>query len=457
MNKPLLKIEKEKELLALMICKPESCIEISQQIPNEMISDKHREIFKAISELKEPDSSSIVFVLQKFDYTNVKEILDLSSTILPNVSLRISEFYDISDSINADNLLSGLLEKSKKSLLGLDILSDLKNKVDEELSKYSQFEKTFTFDESLDEIIARIESSITKDNATKLNSFPSFNTATGGLYPGNLTAIAGAFKNGKTSFALNLILDLAAQNIPSAIFSLEMSRKEVEDKIISFKSGISYEKIRNPQRLEVEEQKELLRFRHNNKNSNEKLFIYDKIFTMSGIETTVRKLKAKYDLKVLMLDYIGLVKSISKNRNPESREREISMLSNSLKILAKETDTIIFVLSQLNRSGIREASSFNLAESIALARDCDFLFTIFKPDVHGYNNVKIGNRTLEIGPNDFIVTLDSSRHSQAGKQFVLRLSLDGEMKEIETRFDNSYMSKDQVPASYYESEEHPFL
>jgi len=148
-------------------------------------------------------------------------------------------------------------------------------------------------------------------------------------------------------------------------------------------------------------------------------------------------------VKVILIDYLGLIKTTAKNI--ENREREISHLSNSLKILAKETETVIFVLSQLNRSGIKEASSINLAESIALARESDFLFTIYKPDVEKYKKITMDGREIPINESNFIVKLDSSRHTQSGKEFLLELSESGKMREIETRYDLSYLNSVSEP------------
>jgi replicative DNA helicase len=237
-------------------------------------------------------------------------------------------------------------------------------------------------------------------------------------------------------------LDIAGQNIPSAIFSLEMSKSEIEEKILSYKTGITYEKIRNPQRLSEDEKLSMNKFLSKGKNS-ERLFLFDRKFTLSEIESTIKGLSKREKVKAILVDYLGLIKPTAKNI--DSREREISHLSNSLKILAKETETIIFVLSQLNRSGIKEASSINLAESIALARESDFLFTIYKPEASGYNKIKMNNKEISINENNFIVKLDSSRHTPSGKEFLLELSYSGKMKEIETRYDLTYLNEVREP------------
>lgn len=456
MNKQQMKVEKEKELLALMFMNPNLTPEIFDKISLDMVSEIHSELFKTLKESKELDQAGVLWQLKKFNYPHQREVLELTTSILPNHSLRIAEYFDLCDSIYADNFLTESLEKSKNTFLGLEVLSELQRKIEQELSKYSRFDAASTFDKNLDDVISRIELRVNNDNNIKTNSFPSLNTATGGLNGGNLVGIAGAYKNGKTTFAMNVLLDLVKQGLPSVIISLEMSKSEVEDKVLAIKSGVCYEKIRNPHRLDREDIRSLLKFKEDYQKTNEKLFIYDRILSITEIENVTKRLKSKYNLQIVMLDYIGLVKSISRYKNNESREREISMLSNNLKLLAKETDTIIFVLSQLNRNGIKEASSFNLAESLALARDCDFLFTIFKPEISGFDKISIDGREVTISENDFVVKLDSSRHSASGKQFLLKLEKSGRMKETETRFDNSYMDRDKILTNFYELDEQIF-
>jgi replicative DNA helicase len=440
MNKQKHKIEKEKELLALVVADPQNLDEMFGKISLDMFTDEHQAIFDALFKLELLNSYDAVWQLKKMNYTGVSEILKLSTSLPPDITGRIKEFFDICDSIKADQFLTDALEESQNSLLGLDTLVGLKKNVDSELDKYSRFQKPLSFNDSLEGIIQRVENRTKQSDSIKTVSFPSFNTATGGLNEGNLVGIAGAFKNGKTTFGLNLVLDIANQNIPTAIFSLEMTKAEIEEKILSYKTGIPCEKIRNPQRLSDDEKLTIAHFYGSKRNFNERLFVFDKSFTISEIESRVKELKRQENLKIVLIDYLGLIKSSAKNS--ESREREISQLSNSLKILAKETDTIVFVLSQLNRSGIKEASSVNLAESIALARESDFLFTIYKPTLSGLEGImKKDKEKITFNENHFLVKLDSSRHTTGGKEFLLSLSECGMMKETQTQYDNSYLEQ----------------
>ena len=91
-------------------------------------------------------------------------------------------------------------------------------------------------------------------------------------------------------------------------------------------------------------------------------------------------------------------------------------MSHSLRT-CKRDNTVIIVLSQLNRSGIKDASSINLAESIALARESDFLFTIYKPELSGYHKIKIDGRDIPIDKNSFMVNWIIQTYTETEKNF----------------------------------------
>lgn len=438
MDKEQIRENKELQILASIYKFPEIANDVFNKISIDMISKQHQTLFQSLADKENLDDDAILWELELSGY-EVDFIKTVANRLNGKYEILIKEHIEIANSIKVDTLLSEALKESKNSIIGGEILSNLKKQIESELLTYRRFDRPVSFNDSLERIIQRLQDRTLKSDSIKTKSFPSFNTATGGLNEGNLIGIAGAFKNGKTTFGLNLVLDIAGQNIPSVIFSLEMTKSEIEEKILAYRTGIPYGKIRNPQRLNDDEKLKIAHFYGVKRNFNEKLFLFDKVFSLAEIESKVIELSKQYGVKIVLVDYLGLIKSTSKNS--DSREREISQLSNSLKILAKETDTVIFVLSQLNRSGIKEASSINLAESIALARESDFLFTIYKPELSGFNKIKINGKELSIGENDFVVKLDSSRHTQSGNQFLLSLTECGEMKEIQTQFDNSYLNR----------------
>jgi len=435
MDKVNLKIEKEIELIGYLLNNPNLKDELFAKISVEKISKEFQGIFVEISQTKNLDKIALIHILKKNNFAKLSEALQAGYAGEGLLERRIQEFYEISDSITTEHILNELLTESKESFKGLALLTEAKERIEDELEKYNRFESEITFAESLEGILERMNNRFDKSDSIKTNHFYAMDKATTGFNPGNLVGIAGAYKNGKTTFGLNAILNIASQNIPTAIFSLEMSLAEIEDKILAYKSNVKYESIRNPKLLTPEDKKALSSVKN---KSNEKLFIFDKVFTMNEIEAKIKNLVKRHGVKVILIDYLGLIKSVSKYKNAESREREMSQISNSLKIIAKETETIIFVLAQLNRSGIKDATSGNLAESLGLARDSDIVFTIRRigEDVKLMSELKTINingksyPATSIDANDFLVKLDSSRHSKAGCSFLIRLNEAGRFTEL---------------------------
>jgi len=463
MNKLELKIEKELEFLGYMISSPGLASELFSKVPVELISKDFQTVFEEIKEQKNLDKISILHILRKSNFPKLSEVLSIGrqSTGEGFLERRIQEFYEITDSIKTENIFTDLLKMSREQLTGLSLLTESKELIEKELEKYNRFDKEITFSESIDSIIERMEKRNTKNDSIKTRNFPAFNSATTGLNEGNLIGIAGAFKNGKTTFALNVALDLASQNIPTAIFSLEMSMSEIQDKILAYKSEIKYEALRDPKQLSEIERANLNKALNKLKSKSERLFLFDRLFSLAEIEAKIKYLAKWENVKVIMIDYIGLIKSVSKFKNVENRERELSQISQSLKIIAKETNTAIFILAQLNRTGIKDATSGNLAESLGLARDCDFLFTIKKladENFGNYQKIKLNGKELatSLTENDFVVKLDSSRHTKGGNSFVVRLDESGRFNELMISYaeapQRQQTAKRNEPYNYFENQ-----
>ena len=182
----------------------------------------------------------------------------------------------------------------------MEILEYTKEEIENELRNLPSFIEPETFNDSINSIIDRLENRFKKGDLYKTNLIASFNTATGGISEGNLIGIAGAYKNGKTTFGLNLILDFAAQSIPIAIYSLEMTKNEIQEKILSYKTGIDYEKIREPKKLNKDETLKIARFK-STVNENEKIFIQDAEIKLSEIENSVKKLSKENEVNKVQM------------------------------------------------------------------------------------------------------------------------------------------------------------
>jgi replicative DNA helicase len=140
---------------------------------------------------------------------------------------------------------------------------------------------------------------------------------------------------GKTSFAMNIVEAVATQGYTCAVFSLEMGKEQLSQRMMCSVAGVSMEsalkgKMNKTEWLKIAKAREIL--------SNAKIFIDDSsLITAEQILSKCRRLKKKSGLDFVMIDYIQLM-TPDKSRNSDSRQNEISEISRSLKILAKEVN-----------------------------------------------------------------------------------------------------------------------
>lgn len=439
------KVFVESQIIGAIIGNP-SLIEIASKILTEKSFTKsHSKIFTFICSLNRDKNLSQNIIIDNLAQTKF-EIIDLFPYVYDTdivneekLQARIKYLCDLNLSIIAENKLLANLQKVKTSEDGFDSLVELRNDIDSLLETKDRFRKEKNLAESLSDIFSGIESERNGegDSLTSLH-FPSFNHCTKGLLPGNLITVAGCWKNGKSTFALNLILDIAfKENVPVGIFSLEMSKKEIERKILSMFSNIGYEKLRNPKSL-TESELEQLKQIAVKKFSASKIYLNYKILNSENeIRAIAKNWINKFGVKIILIDYIGLIKTSQKGKSLENRERELSFISQFLKHTAIELNIPIISVAQLNRAGLMNPSSENLAESIGIARDSDFIFTIYKPITKNNEmKIKIGSKEIPIKENYFIVKLADSRHTLSGKKFILELNNSGNFRELATEYEN---------------------
>ena len=210
-----------------------------------------------------------------------------------------------------------------------------------------------------------------------LTSIDVLNNQTNGWQKSNLIVVGARPGVGKTSFALDCVLTPALKQIPCAFFSLEMKNSELAGKILSAISNMPVQKINNKR---VNNYDVDLLERDGQILDGIPLYIDDKTFTLEDLKTKARKLKREKGIQLLVIDYLQLMKG-EKGGN---REGEISHISRSLKMLAKELDIPIMALSQLNRLSTARQSYkpmlSDLRESGAIEQDADMVVLLLRPE-----------------------------------------------------------------------------
>ena len=217
-----------------------------------------------------------------------------------------------------------------------------------------------------------------------MTGFTGLDKLLGGMQPADLLILAARPSMGKTALALNIARNCAVQyNKAVAVFSLEMNSIQLVTRLISSESLITSERLREGN-LNEKEYEQLV---NNVTKLDEASMFIDETAQLSTFELRAkcRRLKANYDIKLILIDYLQLMQSSSGKGN---REQEISSISRSIKSLAKELEVPIIALSQLSRSvehreGDNKPRLSDLRESGAIEQDADVVMFIYRPDYYG--------------------------------------------------------------------------
>lgn len=214
--------------------------------------------------------------------------------------------------------------------------------------------------------------------------FDELDKITSGFQRADMIVIAARPGMGKTAFVLSIARNIAVDfNRPVAVFSLEMSSEQLVMRLIASESEIPSDKLRRGDLEEHEYQQIHSRIK---KLSAAPLFIDDTpALTIFELRAKCRRLKAQYNVELIIIDYLQLM---SAGTDKGNREQEISTISRSVKSIAKELDVPIIALSQLSRAvesrgGDKRPILSDLRESGAIEQDADIVSFIYRPEYYG--------------------------------------------------------------------------
>lgn len=261
--------------------------------------------------------------------------------------------------------------------------------------------------------------------------FTDFDDKTAGLQNGELIIIAGRPSMGKTTFAMNIAENIAIkQQLPIAIFSMEMPGEQLILRMLSSLGRINQQRVRtgqleDPDWASLTSSVAIL--------STTKLFIDDTpALTPTEIRAKARRLKREHGLGLIVIDYLQLMQV---SGQADNRVAVISEISRSLKSLARELDLPVIALSQLNRNlesrPNKRPLMSDLRESGSIEQDADLIVFIYRDEVYNENSTDKGKAEIIIG---------KQRNGPIG---TVHLTFLGEY----TRFDNYAENTYGVPLS----------
>ena len=232
-----------------------------------------------------------------------------------------------------------------------------------------------------------------KGNITGLETgFRDLDAKTAGLQKSDLILVAARPAMGKTAFVLNIAEYVALHsNSTIALFSLEMSKEQLVKRMLAMNSMVDSQKIRTGD-LEDDDWDKLVGSVRKIGNSN--LVIDDTSgITASELRSKCRKLKIEQGLDLVIIDYLQLMTGAGK-RKSDSRQQEISDISRSLKVMARELNVPVIALSQLSRAvesrPDKRPMLSDLRESGAIEQDADIVMFIYRDEYYNPDSEKKG-------------------------------------------------------------------
>ena len=385
-------LESEQALLGCLILDPNIQFEILSSIKEEdFYTESHKYIFNAMLNLvnqnQTVDLVTLTDALEKQGVlSNVggMEYIAQLTSVIPS-SANYKRYFDI---VTRDSLLRKLIVGSS------DIIDNCMQSTDKD-GALSYAEKTIfdlgTESENKDmvkigtvipDVMTRLDE-LTKDKNSARGiktQFRGLDNLLNGVHNSDLMILAARPAVGKTSFAMNIIENIALQGYSCAVFSLEMSKEQLVQRMMCSVAGVSMSNaskgiMSQADWLKIVKAKKLL--------SNAKIYIDDSaLISPSQILSKCRRLKRKGGLDIVMIDYIQLMTS-NTSRKSDNRQNEIAEISRSLKILAKEVNVPVLALSQLSRaveSRKGRPMLSDLRESGAIEQDADIVMFIHRPD-----------------------------------------------------------------------------
>lgn len=383
---------------ALMIDKDAYSVICEMLYPESFYEPRNQKVYQAIRELEMREQPVDVWTVTEQlakqgdleDVGGPAYVTELSSRIVSSANIEYHARI-VAQKFLARQLISYASFIETKALDETIDVDDLMQEAEGSLFELSQknMKKDYT---QIDPVIKTALDVIQKAAANKdgLTGVPTgyhkLDDITSGWQPSDLIIVAGRPAMGKTSFALSMAKNIAADyQKPMAFFSLEMSNTQLVNRLISNVCEIQGSKILNGQ-LHPDEWTRL--DKHINNLLGAPLYIDDTPgLSVFELRTKARRLVREHGVEIIMIDYLQLMNA--NGMRFSSRQEEVSTISRSLKGLAKELNIPIIALSQLNRGvesregleGKRPQLS-DLRESGAIEQDADMVLFVHRPEYY---------------------------------------------------------------------------
>ena len=397
----------EAAILGSMIFDAEALIASSEFLrPDDFYRVDYRLIFQALLDLNSKGSPvDLITLKSKLQEMEVLEkiggavaLSGLVSTV--STSANIKEYIKIvADRAIQRKLIAASNDISNESFAGAKPVDSILDDAQSIIFSIAQNRNSMGFTHINDALLASIE---IIEKAHKLGSkitgvesgFTDLDLKTAGFHPSDFILIAARPSMGKTAMALNILANAAVRKgVPSAIFSLEMSKEQLANRLIAAEARIDANKLRTGQ-LDPSDWDDIAAAI--GPLSKAPLYIDDTPgISIPQLRSKCRKLKMEHGLELIVVDYLQLMtgSAVASGRF-ESRQQEISEISRSLKAIAREMQAPVIALSQLSRAPEARADRrpilSDLRESGAIEQDADLVCFIYRDEYYNPETEKVG-------------------------------------------------------------------
>lgn len=385
----------ERALLGAIMLRPDVMHDVSVTVyPESFFADKHRDIYRAILDVfSKGNPIDLLTVTEKLRDKGVLERVGGASYItelIESVPAAGNASY-YAQAVQSKSMLRGLIHAADDiAEIGFSNPEDVDEALDKAEKKIFQVtqsptaQKFIPIKDTLGEAWERLEHlHNTKDEIRGVRTgYPGLDNLLAGFQKSDLIILAARPSMGKTSLALDLARNAATKyNTPVGIFSLEMSSQQLVDRMVAAESKVDAWKLRTG-RLSSDEEFSLVQDALG-RLGEAPIYIDDQPGNnILKMRSSARRLKNEYGLGLLVVDYLQLMIPTN-SRASDSMVQQVTEISRSLKILARELDIPVIALSQLSRAveqrGGRPRLS-DLRDSGSIEQDADVVMFIHRED-----------------------------------------------------------------------------
>lgn len=454
-------LEAEQSVLCAAMIDQEASVNILSRLSDkDFYSESHQEIYKAMLSLYN-QNKPIDFVTIS-DYLQTKDKLRAIGgvsylTSLTNVLPSAAYYNSYVEIVKKNSTLRQVIEASNKIVQKAyssesDDALGFAEKAIFEIAEKGQASTLENLANSLSDVMENFEE-IHKDGG-KVRGVPTgfyqLDRVTNGLQKSDLILLAARPSVGKTSLAMNIVSNAALEaGAKCAVFSLEMSKQQLAQRMLCSVANVDMTKALHGELTETDWTK---LWKASKKLSNCKIYVDDNsLNTPNQILSKCRKLKREKGLDLIMIDYLQLMTADSKSDN---RQTEVSEISRKMKILAKEINVPVILLSQLSRAVEQRTSKLpvlsDLRESGAIEQDADIVMFIHRPEQENPAGKEPGEK-----PRDYQVQLIIAKHRNGelaniplawvgSRVSFANLASDADKKSIEDAYEKMQAPKGEI-------------